>query len=281
MIELTTYDNNYFLSERENYLKTEIELSVKEGVLIKTCNRIEIYNGDEEIKESISNHLFRVVSGLESSHVGEIAIQVQVKSAYIEASQKYNLSKSLHLLFQTALFEGKRARTESMISKGAMFHNLVAVNIIYQSGINLRTAVIIIIGAHKLNEDIIKFLCSKGAELIFLGNKSFEKSHFIANQCGCSVLKLEHLKYYLNNADILISATSAPHLIVKQEDVNVNKSMLVIDLAFPKDVDDRLRDNKNARLYNLEDVERIVEQNIDKRRNKKHYCKTAKECRIY
>ena len=234
--------------------------------MVKTCNRIELYYGEGIIPKSIARHLFRVVSGLESNLLGEIAIQGQVKTAYIESSQKYNLSKSLHVLFQTALCIGKRVRTESMISKGAMSHSLAAVNVIRDSGIKLCSSVIVIIGAHKLNEDIIKYLRSKGARMIFLGNKSFEKSQLIASLYECKVFRLEHLKEYLTNADILITATSAPHLIVNYDDVPENKKMLVIDLAFPRDVDDRLKNNKNITLLNLEDIESIIEQNFENRK---------------
>lgn len=267
MIRLTAYDNNYSLQQRENYLKTEKELSDTVGVFVKTCNRVELYYGEGSIPIPIVRHLFRVVSGLESCLLGEIAIQGQVKTAYIEASEKYRLSKSLHVLFQTALYVGKRVRTESSISKGAMSHSLAAVHIIQKYGMDLHNSIIIIIGANKLNEDIIKFLLSKGAEMIFLGNKSFEKSHLIASRYGCSVFRMEHLKDYLNIADIIITATSAPHLIVKYEDIQDDKKMLIIDLAFPRDVDDRIRSNENITLFNLEDIERIVEQNLDKRRS--------------
>lgn len=267
MIRLKAYDNNYSLQQREDYLRTEKELSDTTGVLVKTCNRIELYHGEGITPLSIVRHLFRVVSGLESCLLGEIAIQGQVKTAYIEASEKYRLSKSLHVLFQTALSVGKRVRTESSISKGAMSHSLAAVNIIQKYGIDLHNSIIILIGANKLNEDIIKFLLSKGAEMIFLGNKSFEKSQLIASQYGCSVFRMEHLKDYLDIADIVITATSAPHLIVKHDDIQDDKKKLIIDLAFPRDVDERIRSKENITLFNLEDIERIVEQNLDKRRS--------------
>jgi glutamyl-tRNA reductase len=231
-------------------------------VLIQTCNRTEFYYGEGHAPAEISLHLFRVVSGLESSFIGESAIQGQVKESYIGAAKKFNLDKGLHQLFQNALHVGKKVRSLSGITRGAVSHSQAAAEIIAQSGLNLKNSIISLIGAHKLNEDIIRFLKNKGAETFFLSNKSFDKAENLANQFGCTAMKLDNLKQMLEFSDILISATAAPHLIVKKELFPKNKKMLILDLAFPRDVEEEIGKFPGVRLFNLEQIEQFVNQNI-------------------
>ncbi len=267
MIQLSSInqlDNS--LAEREAAL---IQLSMfidNTGVLVQTCNRIEHYYGAGFVPSDIARHLFRVVSGLESSLIGEIAIQGQIKNIYQEACEKYKLDKGIHNLFQTALYVGKRVRTESQISRGAMSHSQAAVEIITKSGLTLNKALISLIGAHKLNEDIIRFLQSKGAESIILATKSYEKAKVIAKSHHCQIMRLDQLHEMLHFSDILITATSAPHLIVKYEDFPKDRRMLILDLAFPRDVEERIGSLPGVTLYNLENIETLVNQNIEKRR---------------
>ena len=267
MIHLYSHNQlNNSLSQRESVMK-EIDLRPdRPGVLVKTCNRIEFYEGDGDVSGPIARHLFRVVSGLESGLIGETAIQGQIKSAYVEACSTLNLSKGIHHLFQTALYVGKRVRSESGISQGAMSHSQAAVGVITKSRIDLNNTIISLIGAHKLNEDIIRFLKDKGAETIFLANKSFEKAEVLAKTHGCQVMRLDQLPDMLKFSDILISATAAPHLIVKYDDFPKNRKMLILDLAFPRDVDERIGQLPDITLFNIENIENMVNQNIDKRR---------------
>jgi glutamyl-tRNA reductase len=267
MIQVFSINQNSSLVQREATLKLASSWEKYPGVLLKTCNRIEFYEGVGLANEEVINHLFRVVSGLESNLIGEIAIQGQVKNAYLEASRKFCLSPGLHSLFQSALNVGKRVRTETQLSKGAISHSQAATEIICKSGINLNKSLITIIGAHKLNEDIIKFLLSKGAETIFLGNKSFEKASELAEKHGCSVFRLNQLKEFLKFTDILISATSAPHTIVNFDTFPRKKEMMVIDLAFPRDVDEKIGNINGVKLFNLENIEKLVFQNIGSRKN--------------
>ena len=266
MISLISFNQKYSLEEREDILTSHRQFSETEGVFVKTCNRLEFYFGEGEIPVEIARYLFRLVSGLESCLVGEIAIQGQIKASYLEASRRYKLSKSLHALFQTALSVGKRVRSESSISKGAMSHSNAVVNIICTSGINLGSSLITLVGAHKLNEDIIRFLKSKGAETIILGNKNYNKALQISSKHDCTAFRLELLPDLLPFTDILITATAAPHLIVKKDLFPTDKKMLIIDLAFPRDVDPRIEALENVTLYNLESIEKHVSHNIENRK---------------
>ena len=122
---------NTSLTDREDYFK-QLDLdAVGPSVLLQTCNRVELYYGDGDVPDAVARHLFRVVCGLESAIIGERAIQGQVKEAYVTARDSGNkLSAGLHKLFECALQIGKKVRTETQISQGAVSHSLAAIEII-------------------------------------------------------------------------------------------------------------------------------------------------------
>lgn len=251
-------------------------------IFLKTCNRSELYYGDGDVPDEVARHLFRVVSGLESAIIGERAVQGQVKEAYYSAKDQRSLPTELHKLFQCALQVGKRVRNETEISHGAVSHSLAALEIIEDSlsnntkkehaltldsfkDLDLKNAHITIIGVNKLTADILKFLQNKGAKMVFLANRSQIKAHYLADPLGIKVYTLDEKKEFLAHTDILISATSAPHLIIHKEDIPEDKRLLAIDLAFPRDIDSRLNELPNVQLYNIRDVEQKVRENIEVR----------------
>lgn len=251
-------------------------------IFLKTCNRSELYYGDGDVPDEVARHLFRVVSGLESAIVGERAVQGQVKEAYYSAKDQRSLPAELNKLFQCALQVGKRVRNETEISHGAVSHSLAALEIIEDSlsnntkkehaltldsfkDLDLKNAHITIIGVNKLTADILKFLQNKGAKMVFLANRSQIKAHYLADPLGIKVYTLDEKKEFLAHTDILISATSAPHLIIHKEDIPEDKRLLAIDLAFPRDIDSRLNELPNVQLYNIRDVEQKVRENIEVR----------------
>ena len=259
---------NSSLMEREQFF---INMHLPENtphVLLQTCDRIELYWGEGVVPEYIAHHLFSVVSGLDSSLIGECAIQGQVKNCYQQSVKQYKLSGSLHKLFQTALSVGKRVRTESAISQGAISHSQAVIECLIQEKIPLKNALITMLGINKLNEDIIKFLQAKGAMSIFLGNRYYEKAQDMASKYDCKAFRFDEMKPFLEFTDVLISATSAPHLIVKPEHISPNQKILILDLAFPRDVDQRIGEMPNVTLYNLEDIKQRVNQNLDSRRKR-------------
>jgi len=258
---------NRSLEEREDFFKNLHLLENEHSVLLQTCNRIELYCGDGDVPDEVANHLFRVVSGLESALIGEQAVQGQVKEAYRQARLQHQLSAPMHKLFEYALLVGKRVRNETEISHGAVSHSLAAIEIIEDENIKLADARITIIGVNKLTEDILKFLKNKGAKMVFLANRSLNKARKLADIVGCDVCDFSEKRAFLRDTDILISATSAPHLIVKAEEIDINKKLLAIDLAFPRDIDPVLSRMPNVRLFNITDVEQKVKHNISVRHN--------------
>lgn len=254
------------LSKREELLKTLTLPAGVPHVMLQTCDRIELYWGEGSVPLEVCTHLFRVVSGLESSLIGEGAIQGQVKNAYQAAASEQKLSAGLHRLFQTALSVGKRVRTESAISQGAISHSQAVIECLLQEGIPLKNALITMFGVNKLNEDVIKFLQAKGANSIFLGNRNFEKATALASKYDCKAFRLDNIKKFLEFTDVLISATSAPHTIVRPKHIRPDKKLLIFDLAFPRDVDERVGALPNVTLYNLEDIRKRVDQNLGSRK---------------
>ncbi len=256
---------NTSLADREEYFKQFSRDTNGPSILLQTCNRVELYYGEGDVPDEVARHLFRVVCGLESAIIGERAVQGQVKEAYAMARQTQKLSAELHKLFECALEVGKRVRTETQISHGAVSHSLAAIEIIQQEQIDLRHAHITIIGVNKLTEEIIKFLLNKKAQLLFLANRTEEKARRMAEPYGIKICRLEDKRAFLKDTDILISATSAPDIIIRPDDLPQDKPMLAIDLAFPRDIDPAVADLAGVTLYNLHDVECQVRNNISVR----------------
>jgi glutamyl-tRNA reductase len=255
----------YNLKEREALLKDFDVDGMPAHVLLSTCNRVEMYWGEGCVPEEVMRHLYKVAAGLESAIVGERAIQGQLKQAYLRACEKYQLSSSLHRLFQTAMHTGKRVRTETKIAEGAVSHSQVTVEILKQEKIDLKRKIIAIIGVNKLTEDILKFLTARGATNIFLSNRHPEKAQILASRYNGTAISLENKRSMLQFTDILICATSAPHLIVHPEDIPEDKDMLIFDLAFPRDVSEEAGLFSHVKLFNLEDVESFAKKNLSLR----------------
>lgn len=236
-------------------------------ILLSTCNRTEVYWGEGRASENVIRHLYRVAAGLESALVGERAIQGQLKQAYATALKKYALPPALHRLFQSALHTGKRVRTETKIAEGAVSHSQVVADILKFRKINLKEKVVCIIGINKLTEDILKYLASRGAVNIFLSNRNKEKARGIAGQYKATVMGLDHKRDLLEWADIVICATSAPHTLITPDDIRGEKELLIFDLAFPRDVDEKVGARRDVELFDLDDIERFARENRDLRYN--------------
>lgn len=258
----TINHHDYSLSEREN-LSSDISIEAHiPHIHLSTCNRTEVYWGDKEIPENIALHLFRVASGLESGLIGERAIQGQLKNAYQAACLQYKLSSHLHKLFQIAIHTGKRVRTETRISEGAMSHSLATVQILKDRDIDLSRKIVSIIGVNKLTEDIFKYLKSQGAQHLFLSNRNHNKAVELAQKYNSEVIPFSRKRELLKLTDVLICATSAPHIIIGKEDIEENKHMIIFDLAFPRDVDPQLNGRFEIDVLNLDDIEKTIQSNI-------------------
>jgi glutamyl-tRNA reductase len=273
MITLQHKDLQYSLDERETFFLSMKEFPEKH-VLLHTCNRVEIYIGDGEVPTKIARHLFRVVSGLESALLGENTIQGQIKQAYQQAMQNNSISTGLHKLFQNALRIGKRVRTETRISHGAMSHSLAVLEILKQNRVDLTKSRFMIIGINNLNITVIKYLVKKGINTIFVANRTYEKARQLSKKFGCEAIKFDRFYENLAATNILISATSAPHLILKKDKFQMKQKMIIFDLAVPRDVDPAIGRYSYVQLLNVEDIEKIIKQN---KRNRLKELKLAQQ----
>ncbi|MEE1347082.1 MAG: glutamyl-tRNA reductase [Bacteroidales bacterium] len=258
------------ISEREAAMASferEAGADAPGSVTLRTCNRLEVYSGGGIIPPGVARHLMRVASGLESQLIGERAVGGQVREAYMDAKAHSPLSGELHKLFESAIHAGKRVRSETRVSSGAVSHSLAAVEILTNELNDLQGARIAVIGVNKLTADVLKFLLGKGARMIQLANRSEDKARALGGPLGIKVRPLSERRDILAEADALISATSAPHLIVKAEDVPPGKRLLAIDLAFPRDIDPRLRQRAEVTLYDLDDIAAVVGKNIKVRQS--------------
>ncbi|MBA3052306.1 glutamyl-tRNA reductase [bacterium] len=260
MITCRSKDLKHSLEERERYY-SGIKLPENNAVMLHTCNRIELYHGEGFAPEDVVRHLFRVVSSLESAIIGETAIQAQVRAAYENARNTSRLSAEMHRLFQHTLKVGKRIRTQTNISKGAMSHAYAVIEILKQDNIDISTSGITIIGVSNLNESVIKYFSGKGNQTIFIANRTYNKALEMGKKYGCETVKFGELPCAIGASDIVVSATSAPHLIIKKGDLIKAGNITLFDLAVPRDIDPEIALMRGVSLYNIEDIEKRIALN--------------------
>lgn len=264
MIEFIGKDHRLTIEEREQYIPEIEQFCVGNYVYLQTCNRVELYRGDGVAAYQIVEHLFRVVSGLESAMIGESHIQGQVKRSYLHSIENGMISGGLHRLFQAALRCGKRVRTETGISEGAVSHSHAAVFALKKHFQPARNAEVLIVGVNDLTERIVKFLGhGENHYQITVTNRTASKARKIADETGVSQIAFGSIKNEVTHFDAIISATSSPDLIILKEWFDGDHFPVLIDLALPRDIDPQLADKTT--LYNLTDLERIVSDSLNRR----------------
>jgi len=275
MLAFEGRDYHFPLEERELFYQ-EIRKRLPEyHVLVHTCDRVELYYEDDSLPLKradlflIVYHLFGVVSGIESPIVGECHVFAQVKKAYEEAVVNHTVSKTLHQLFQRAFHVGKKIRTLTKISEGAPSHSLAAFHIVRQRYTDFHHLRITILGVNHLNEEILRYFSKYGASQIFLGNRTYEKAVVLAQKYHAYAFSLDLLGQVLPYTDVLIVATSAPHVLVKKEDIPLEKDMLIIDLSSPRNVDRGVSELPRVVYYDLHETERIIAQAMSHRLGEK------------
>lgn len=268
---------------------------IDETVLLSTCNRTEIYFvADllyevkkifcEELKIKSDDlkyfyffenkyaveHLFCVSSGLDSQILGENQILSQVKQAYYQAKELNTTGKYLNKLFHKAIQVGKLVRQKTEISKGNISFASVSLKLLRSIYGSLNNKKILFIGTGKIVELLVKHFLDSDINCIFVANKNYDKAVELANMVSGKAVRFDKLKDELKDADIVISATSSPHLILKKDMVEeIMKShkahLCIVDLAIPRDVAPEVKDIKNVTLFNLDDLNLIIEENYKKR----------------
>lgn len=224
------------------------------------------YRGEEAI-----THLFRVGASLDSMIVGEPQILGQLKQAY-KASSENNctgaiLNRFLHKSFSVA----KRVRTETNIGGNAVSISYAAVELARKIFGDLRDKTVMLVGAGEMAELAAEHLINQGINQVVVVNRTFENAVKLAQRFNGKAAGLDDLIPQLENVDILISSTGATDLVLKQEDVKpvmnqrMNRPLFLIDIAVPRDLDEKLNKLDNVYLYDIDDLTSVVDVNKSER----------------
>ena len=276
--------------------------SVMECVIIATCNRTELYAVvDRHVlcghyirhfmeqwfgtpretftkylymyeDEAAIRHLFRVACGLDSMIIGETQILGQVRDAFLLAQREGATGTLFNTLFRQAITVGKRAHTETAIGESAVSVSYAAVELGKRifGGFGGKTA--LIIGAGKMGELTAKHLNASGIGRVLVANRTLERAADFAARLGGEPLGLDEAAVRLAEADVVISSTGSREYVLTKEQVEramrlrPSRPLFLIDIAVPRDLDPAIADIPNVFLYDIDDLEDIVESNLEQRR---------------
>ena len=268
-----------------------------EAVCLSTCNRTEVYvaadddgAADRRVTETLSGlagveppelepylyrlrdeaaaaHLFRVAAGLDSLVPGEGEILGQVRTAFERGSPGPLLDR----LFSHALHAGKKVRTDTAIAESPGTTSSAAAALAAQVFGDLGGSRITIIGAGKIGTLAARRLIKRGARLTFVANRTSARGAQLADRLGGLPIPLDRIGEAIETADILVSSTSAPELVLTRADVAAaltarkGRPLLLIDLAVPRDLDPAINDLADCYLYDIDDLEAVVRETMEGR----------------
>lgn len=283
------------LEEREIFMKTRpktiieklfLDKKINAFINLSTCLRIEFYlelndtSNLEEIKKSffINNlnikigmkaidYLFKVSCGFYSVIKGEDQILAQVKIAHTEALENNHSSKLMNVIFNKAIELGKKFRTQSSITHNALSLEAISLKFIKSKFDNLENKNIFILGIGDLSQDILKLLLKNNLKNIYITNRTYHTAEEMKSIYPAVNLVDYKEKYEgLVEADIIISATSAPHYVVEYDKflakMHEEREYLFLDLAVPRDIDEKLANLENIKIYNLDDIWAVYNENV-------------------
>ncbi len=279
--------------------------ALAEAVLVSTCNRVELYGAAEtpgdlagllgslaksevdlgpyvyaHTGEEAARHLFAVASGLESLALGETEITGQIKNAYEVAQAAGLTGRVTNCLFQKAFQTVKSIRSQTQIGRGATSIGSVAVQLAGKIfGQTLENKTVMIIGAGKMGEACVKHLAKNGAASIIVANRSLERAQALAAEVGGRAVNyMDDGLAAMRETDIVISSTGCPETILDREDVEAvmryrpNRPLVLIDIAVPRDIAAEAQRVENVFLYNIDDLEALVRENVRLRAQELERC---------
>ncbi len=275
--------------------------ALAETVVLSTCNRVEVYAvakreaSDRELLDMVTRllgeiggrevvphlmtrlgsealrHLFRVASSLDSLVVGEPQILGQLKDAIRGASDGGALGPELHLAMRAALSVAKRVRTETAIGQGQVSVPSVAVDLARHIFDEMHGHTALLVGAGEMAETAAKLLARAGASLLVV-NRNSERAEQLAASVGGTPAPWSRLADVLVRADIVVASTASPtHVITKQmlkglRRARRGRSLFLIDIAVPRDVEPAVHELDNVYLYDIDDLSHVVAQSLEGRR---------------
>jgi glutamyl-tRNA reductase len=270
--------------------------SLSEIVILSTCNRTEIYSAAntlafEELELFLADtravsveefrphlyhfhdmdavrHLYEVAAGLDSLVIGEPQILGQVTKA-LELSRGQNTAGSLlNRLFQAAIHAGKRARTETSISRNPASISSLAASLSEHTVHNISEAQLVVLGAGEMAELAVEALRKRGASRILVVSRTLERAQSLVQRWNAQATTFENLPFALVQADVLISSTSAPHTLISAEMVaeamiaRQNRPLVLVDIAVPRDIDPDVANLPDVRLYDVDKLNTQLEHSL-------------------
>lgn len=260
--------------------------SFSEFAIITTCNRFEVYvyctdvvskleklardlniaNPDFYFGENCLRHLMRVCAGVESMIVGENEILGQVKRSICKCEELKFAGENLKRIFSKAIQVGSKVRRETEISKRALNIGSAAVELAEKVLGSLKGKKVLVVGAGEMGELVARSI-RRDAEAIFIANRTFSKAETLAKKLKGIAVRFDRLEEFLRICDVVISATSAPHVVISREVVERamkerDKKLVIIDIALPRDVEDSVRLIPNVELFTIDDLREISERNL-------------------
>lgn len=289
--------------------------SIQELVGLTTCNRIEFYATTTSVKDAAHiiarriaenagcsfeslmdkfdvhvdgeavDHLFQLVSGLDSMVVGDAQILGQVKAAFQQAVQLGLVKKSFNSLFQKAFSVAKRVRKETGFGKGRVSVSALAVEHAKTAFGSLHDKVATVVGAGKMGALAAKYLKDSGIKELRIVNRSLDRSLELADKVEAKVYGMDELERILAESDLVISSTAAEEFIITHELVENalsqrKKPLLLIDIALPLDIDPSISDLTGVSLTNLETLRKQAAVNLMGRQEQYERAKEIVECEL-
>jgi len=271
---------------------------VRESLILSTCNRVELaltLDDSASLNDALAQfiekqssmtlstvdpylyklegrdavrHLFRVASSLDSMVVGEPQILGQLKDAYSLAKEMGTVSSQLDQLVTRAFHVAKRVRSETEIGASAVSVSYAAVELAREIFGNLAGSKVMLIGAGKMSELAARHLRNMGADQIYVTNRTYDRAVELARLFEGWIVDFATFRQTLPSVDIIITSTGAREPILTKEDMrNVmrarrNKPVFIVDIAVPRNVEPEVNELDNVFLYDIDDLQKVVERNV-------------------
>lgn len=223
-------------------------------------------------QEAAVEHLFRVASGLDSMIVGEPQIGGQVRCAFQAARKQASFDPLLQQLFEQTLRVAKRVRSQTGIGLHAVSIPYAAVELAKKIFGDLTGLRVLLLGAGSMGELTAEHLHKQQVKQVFVANRSYEQAVALAERFGGAAVQFDSLDEHLVECDIVIASTAAPHFVIAQEQVERAlhsrrmRSLFLIDLSVPRNIDPAVATIDRAYLYNVDDLRGVAEANAEARR---------------
>lgn len=297
--ERLVFDEEQIRAFLSRYFCELAENPFAELIIISTCNRVELYAVSDqlayaELESFLSDargvpleevgpylyrfkdmqaarHLFEVSAGLDSLVIGEPQILGQITRALELARGQDTAGSTLNRLFQAAIHAGKRARTETAIGRNPASVASLAASVAEKTLGQIKTFSVVVLGAGEMAAWTVEALRKRGVQKIRVVNRTLEHAHALANRWGAESATFESLSDSLREADVLISSTGAPHLVVSAQMVaNVmrlrpERPLVLIDIAVPRDIDPEVGNIPHVKLFDIDGLSAQLEDSLVRR----------------